>query len=94
MNLIYKYTLAYTPEVQTLKLSKDHILLNIAFQNDTPVVWVMFDPDKEDDKEDEIDVNIACIWTGRPVEYNIDKYLGTIQLPNGLVNHYFTLKNT
>ena len=77
---IYKEELL-TIHGQIITISKCSYVLSVGNQIEKPVVWYV--PSNTTNP-----MKIVCLWTGREIEA-VGTFLGTIQLINGIVCHYF-----
>lgn len=79
--IIYKYMI--TP-ILDLELPKDAKILAVQIQRGEPQMWVLHDPFAEKTTR-----KFVAVGTGAYFESDNLNYIGTFQLPTGLVYHLF-----
>jgi hypothetical protein len=82
--VIHKFPLSVVGE-QKIQISPGAWILSLQVQNGVPTIYAMVDP-----KDEKKDRDIMMYSTDKPIDniYN-HEFLGTVQLPNGFVFHYF-----
>jgi hypothetical protein len=82
--VIHKFPLLLVRE-QTIEISPGAWILSLQVQGGSPTIWAMVDPNDKKMPRD-----ILMYATGENIDniYN-HEFLGTVQLENGLVFHYF-----
>lgn len=87
MNRILKYKLEVTAK-QTLIAPKFFTVLGLQLQNGTPTLWLLANP-----KWEQMVHTIEIYGTGHDVPH-ANAYIGTVQMPDGYVWHYFQVIET
>lgn len=87
MRKIYKYRLPEAPGVVTTINEKIIEVLSVQYQNGIPTIWVVVDPD-----DTSVAAEIMSFGTGWELPNGAEKYVGSLQDPEGYVWHYFIVK--
>ena len=87
MRKIYKYRLPEAPGVVTTINEKIIEVLSVQYQNSIPTIWVIVDPD-----DTSVAAEIMSFGTGWELPNGAEKYVGSLQDPEGYVWHYFIIK--
>lgn len=80
---IYKYPLQVTRE-QKIKMPANANPLCVQMQNGVPTLWCVVDTYFA-----EVEFSVFCIGTGHEMPGILAIYVGTVQLSDGTVWHYF-----
>jgi hypothetical protein len=84
MRTIYKYPLQITDE-QLVSMPAFAEILTVQLQDGKPVIWAYVETTASQDRR-----LIETFGTGNPITNQSErKYIGTYQLPDGLVFHVF-----
>ncbi len=83
MRTIHKYTLELARQ-QEILMPENAVALSVQMQNGQPCLWVAVD-----DQLPKRKLVVRMYGTGFELDLNIGRHLGTVQLDNGLVFHYF-----
>lgn len=87
MKKIYKYRLPEAPGVVTTINERIIEVLSVQYQNGIPTIWVVVDPD-----DTSVAAEIMSFGTGWELPNGAEKYVGSLQDPEGYVWHYFIVK--
>lgn len=88
MHTIWKYELKIADE-QTIRMPIGATILSVGLQGGLLVMWAKVDPAKWGAGRAE-DRTIYVMGTGNPFDEDAKQFIGTVQMPNGLVWHVFT----
>jgi hypothetical protein len=81
---IYKYKIE---DQETAMMPRDAKLLHVGFQHSHVTVWALVDPEAP-----LVERQMAVFGTGWEIsEKDAERYVGTVQVPYGLVWHVFDL---
>ncbi len=86
MRKIWKY-LAPLVDTFDVMMPIGSIPLTVQVQRDEVFIWALVNPENP-----EVYHNFCCAGTGNPISEevtNVFDYIGTVQIPVGLVLHYF-----
>lgn len=86
------YKLQLLPvDIQIVSVPLKSTLLSVQLQREIPTMWYLCDPDGEENQQRK-GVTIYSYPTGRMFEC-AGRFLGTVQLKNGDVYHFFEDEN-
>lgn len=81
MKTIHKYTLGVT-DTQVILMPINAEIVSIQNQNDTITLWAIVDTNTNIEQ-----VTFSIYGTGHPITGMDERYIGTVQMDNGLVWH-------
>ena len=87
MRKIYKYRLPEAPGVVTTINERIIEVLSVQYQNGIPTIWAIVDPD-----DTSVAAEIMSFGTGWELPNGAEKYVGSLQDPEGYVWHYFIVR--
>lgn len=87
MRKIYKYRLPEAPGVLITINEKIIEVLSVQYQNGIPTIWAIVDPD-----DTSVATEIMSFGTGWELPNGAERYVGSLQDPEGYVWHYFIIK--
>ncbi len=83
---VFKYQLFVSDKPQNLILPKGAEILSVQLQGTRPTLWAMVD----DREEEKVERRIHTFGTGWVIETEAElNFLATLQMPRGLVFHFF-----
>jgi len=88
MSVIYKYPIKFSTRFN-LQMQDGAKILSVAVQRGQPVIWA-----KVDEERRIVTRWFKVLMTGETFEESeVSQYLGTFELPNGIVGHLFSELN-
>jgi hypothetical protein len=86
MKTIYKYPI--DASLAALEMHSGAIPLTVQLQDGRPYLWALVDTEQPKELRD-----FEIYGTGHPIDTNIFSYVGTFQMSDGLVFHFFIGEN-
>lgn len=88
MKSIFKYPLPATPKEFSFSLPVGAVILSVQTQNGAPTMWALVDDEATEETR-----RFIMFGTGWPIQLETERlrFIGTVQVPGGLVWHYFEL---
>lgn len=76
--VVYKYALSIRHDEQRLTMPRGATILSVGEQSNRLFVWASVEPTRQT-----ADQLFVVAWTGQPITFHCDRFLGTVLLDDG-----------